>query len=156
MSINLTLVGQMIAFVMFVIFCMKYVWPPLIAAMRERQEALNSGLERAAEAEKQLEDANTAAAEELEEAKKQAADLIAQAQRRASQIVDEAKQAAEEEVARVKAGADAEIEQEINRARESLRAQVGQLAIEGAEKILEKSVDRAEHEEMLGKLASRL
>jgi F-type H+-transporting ATPase subunit b len=155
-SINLTLVGQLIAFTMFVVFCMKYVWPPLIAAMRERQEAINAGLERAVEAEKQLEEANTAAADELEEAKKQAADLIAQAQRRASQIVDEAKQAAEEEVARVKAGAEAEIEQEINRARESLRAQVGQLAIEGAEKILEKSVDRAAHEEMLGQLASRL
>ncbi|MFN3237565.1 MAG: F0F1 ATP synthase subunit B [Pseudomonadales bacterium] len=156
MSINLTLVGQMIAFTMFVIFCMKYVWPPLIAAMRERQEALDAGLQRAAEAEKQLEDANEAAAGELEDAKKQSAELIAQAQRRASQIVEEAKQAAEEEVARVKAGAEAEIEQEINRARESLRAQVGQLAIEGAEKILEKSVDRAAHEEMLGKLASRL
>lgn len=156
MAINLTLVGQMIAFVMFVVFCMKYVWPPLIAAMRERQEALDAGLQRAVEAERQLEEANEAAAGELEEAKKQSAELLAQAQRRASQIVDEAKQAAEEEAARVKAGADAEIEQEINRAREALRAQVGQLAIEGAEKILEKSIDRAAHEEMLGKLASRL
>lgn len=156
MSINLTLVGQLIAFTMFVLFCMKYVWPPLIGAMRERQEALNAGLEKAAEAEKQLEEANDAAAVELEEAKAQSAVLIAQAQKRANQIVEEAKTQAEEESARIKAGAQAEIDQDINRARESLRARVSELAVEGAEKILEKSVDRGAHEEMLDKLAAQL
>ncbi len=156
MSINLTLVGQLIAFTMFVLFCMKYVWPPLIAAMRERQEALNAGLEKAAEAEKQLEQANDAAAVELEEAKAQSANLIAQAQKRANQIVEEAKAQAEEESERVKAGAHAEIDQDINRAREALRARVSELAVEGAEKILEKSVDRGAHQELLDKLAAQL
>ena len=93
---------------------------------------------------------------QMKEAKQEAAGIVDQANKRANQIVDEAKQQAVAEGDRLKLAAEAEIEQEINRARESLRAQVGQLAIEGAEKILEKSVDRAEHEEMLGKLASRL
>ncbi|MCB1645894.1 MAG: F0F1 ATP synthase subunit B [Pseudomonadales bacterium] len=156
MTINLTIVGQLIALVMFVLFCMKYVWPPLTAAMQARQKALADGLQKAAAAERQLEEASSAASEELDEAKKQAAELIAQASRRANQIVEEAKNAAVEEANRIKAGAQAEIEQEVNRAREALRSKVSDLAIEGAEKILEKSVDRDAHQDMLHKLAAQL
>jgi len=155
-SINLTLIGQGIAFAIFVLFCMKYVWPPLITAMRERQRTISEGLEKAVAAEKQLEEANTEFEKELEEAKRQAADLIEQARGRASQIVEEAKADAAEEAERIKQGAQAEIEQDINRAREALRARVGDLAVEGAEKILESSVDRKVHEAMLSKLAAQL
>ena len=91
MTINLTMVGQLISFVLFVLFCMKFVWPPLTQVMRERQKALADGLEKASAAEKQLEAANDAAANELEEAKKQSAELLAQARTRANQIVEEAK-----------------------------------------------------------------
>ncbi len=156
MNINLTLIGQAIAFAAFVLFCMKFVWPPLTQIMRERQRTIAEGLEKAAAAEKQLEQANEAADTELEEAKKQAAELIAQARRRASQIEEEARVGATEEAERIVAGARAEIDQEINRAREELRARVGGLAVEGAEKILEASVDRSAHEAMLNKLAGRL
>lgn len=156
MNINLTLLGQMIAFAMFVIFCMKYVWPPLTQVMRERQKTITEGLEKAAAAEKQLEEANTEVEKELEDAKKQSAELIAQARNRANQIVEEAKAEAAEEAERIKQGARAEIDQELNQAREQLRARVGELAIEGAEKILEASVDRQRHQEMLNKLATQL
>lgn len=156
MSLNLTMFGQLISFVIFVLFCMKFVWPPLTAAMRERQKALAEGLEKAAAAEKQLEEANDAAAGELEDAKKQAAELIAQARNRANQIVEEAKTAATDEADRIKAGAQAEIDQEVNRAREALRGQVSVLAIEGAEKILESEVDKAKHQGMLDKIAANL
>ena len=156
MNINLTMLGQAIAFFIFVVFCMKYVWPPLVAIMRERQKAIREGLEKAAEAESQLEQANTAAAEELESAKSQAAELISQAQGRANQIVEDAKQQAAEEAARIKEGAQAEIDQEVNRAREALRAKVGELAIAGAEKILEYSVDPARHEAMLRQISEQL
>lgn len=156
MNINLTLLGQGIAFAMFVIFCMKYVWPPLINVMRERQKTIQEGLEKAEAAEKQLEQANSEAGKELEEAKKQAADLIAQAQSRANQIIEEAKSEASEEAERIKQGAKAEIDQEVNRAREELRARVGELAIDGAEKILETTVDRQAHQAMLSKLAAQL
>lgn len=156
MNINLTLLGQMIAFTMFVIFCMKFVWPPLTRVMRQRQKTISEGLEKAAQAEKQLEEANTEVEKELEDAKQQSAELIAQARNRANQIVEEAKSEASEEADRIKQGARAEIEQELNQAREQLRSKVGDLAIEGAEKILETSVDRQRHQEMLNKLAAQL
>ena len=146
----------MISFVLFVLFCMKYVWPPLTQIMRERQKTIAEGLEKAAAAEKQLEQANDAAAGELEQAKKQAAELIAQARSRANQIVDEAKHKAGEESDRIIQAAQAEIEQERNRIREELRGKVSELAIEGAEKILEASVDQKAHQEMLNKLAAQL
>jgi F-type H+-transporting ATPase subunit b len=155
-TINLTMFGQMISFVLFVLFCMKYVWPPLTAAMRERQKMLADGLDKAVQAEKQLEAANDSVAIELDAAKKQSAELIAQAHQRASQIVEDAKTLAVDEADRIKQGAQAEIEHEINRAREGLRARVGELAVEGAEKILESEVTPAAHQEMLNKLAAQL
>ncbi len=156
MSINLTMIGQLISFVMFVLFCMKFVWPPLTEIMRQRQKLIAEGLEKATAAEKQLEQANEAASVELEEAKKQSAELISQARNRANQLVEEAKMTAREEADRILQGAQAEIDQEVNRAREQLRSQIGDLAIEGAEKILEKSIDRATHEDMLTKLSAQL
>ena len=156
MNFNLTFLGQMISFVVFVLFCMKFVWPPLTSIMRERQQRISAGLENAAAAEKQLEQANEAADKELEEAKKQAAELIAQARSRASQIEEESKNRAAEEARRIIDGAQAEIDQEISRAREELRARVSDLAVEGAEKILQASVDRSAHESMLNKLAAEL
>ena len=156
MHINMTMLGQMISFVFFVWFCMKFVWPPLTQLMRDRQQTIAEGLEKAAQAEKQLEQANDAAETELEEAKKQAAELINQATNRGTQIVEEAKVLAREEGERIKHAAEAEVEQEVNRAREMLRSQVSDLAIQGAERILEVSVDRERHQEMLNKLAAEL
>ena len=156
MNINLTMLGQLISFVLFVLFCMKFIWPFLIEAMRERQQTITEGLEKAAAAERQLEEANASADIELDAAKKQAAELIAQAQSRASQIVEDSKTQAHEEAERIVEGAQADIDQEISQAREELRGRVGELAVEGAEKILESSVDRGAHEAMLNKLAGQL
>ena len=156
MNINLTLIGQAISFALFVFFCMKFVWPPLTQIMRERQRTIADGLEKAAAAEQQLEQANEAADAELDTAKKQSAELIAQARNRATQIEEEAKARASEEADRIIAGARAEIDQEVSRAREELRSKVGELAVEGAEKILGASVDRKAHKSMLDKLAGRL
>ena len=156
MAINLTMVGQLIAFVLFVLFCMKFVWPPLTRVMRERQKVLAAGLEKAAAAEQQLEAAKDTVADVLEAAKQQAAELIAQAHNRANQIVEEAKGQATEEAERIKAGAQAEIDQEVNRAREALRSEVSVLAIEGAKKILQADVDKAAHQVMLDKVAANL
>ncbi len=156
MNINLTMLGQLISFVMFVLFCMKFVWPYLTQVMRERQALIAEGLEKATAAEKQLEQANESAAVELEQAKKQSAELIAQARNRANQLVEEAKEKAKEEAEKIILGAQSDIDQEINRAREQLRARLGELAIEGAEKILESTIDRGIHQEMLTKLSAQL
>ncbi|WP_116367797.1 F0F1 ATP synthase subunit B [Parahaliea mediterranea] len=156
MNINLTLIGQMVAFVCFVVFCMKYVWPPLLAAMQEREKKIADGLAAADRANHDLELAKEKAVERLKEAKGEAAGIIDSANKRASQIVEEAKQAATVEADRVKASAQAEIEQETNRAREQLRAQVAALSLAGAEKVLGKSIDKSVHAELVDQLASEL
>jgi len=155
-NINATILGQMIAFAFFVWFCMKYVWPPLTAAMAERQKKIADGLEAAERAEKDLELAQSRVADQLKEAKSEASGIIDQANKRATQIIDEAKEQAREEGQRLIAGAQAEIEQEVNRAKEQLRAQVASIAIAGAEKILEASIDENVHAELAEKLASSL
>ena len=156
MNINATILGQMIAFAFFVWFCMKYVWPPLTAALADRAKKIADGLEAAERAGKDLELAQERAAEQLREAKTEASGIIEQANKRASQIIDEAKEQAREEGKRLIAGAQAEIEQEVNRAKEHLRKQVASIAIAGAEKILEASIDEKAHAELAEKLAASL
>lgn len=124
--------------------------------MNERRQKIADGLEAAARAQKDLELAQAKSTNQLKEAKVQAAALIDQANKRAAQIVDEAKEQAREEGKRIIAGANAEIEQEVNRAKEALRAQVSAIAIAGAEKILERAIDKAANEDMLNKLAAEL
>jgi len=133
-NINLTLIGQLIAFVAFVAFCMRYVWPPITAAMAERQGKIAEGLAAADRAGHDLELAQKRATEELAEAKREAAGIIEAANKRAQAVVDEAKQAAIAESERVKAAASAEIEQERARAQEQLMTQISALAVAGAEK----------------------
>jgi F-type H+-transporting ATPase subunit b len=155
-NINLTLFGQMAAFICFVMFCMKYVWPPILAAMQERTEKIADGLAAADRASHDLELAQEKAVERLKEAKVQASGIVDAANKRANQIVDEAKEAAHVESDRVKVAAQAEIEQEVNRAREHLRGQVAALALAGAEKVLGAAIDRQAHAELVDKLAAEL
>ena len=156
MNINATLFGQAIAFAMFVYFCLKFVWPPIVNALREREKQIADGLESASRAEKDLELARKSAAEKLREAKDQASDLVAHAHKRAAGIVDEAKEQANEERAKILAAAKAEIEQESNRAREELRTAVSTLALEGAGKILQREVDAKAHADLLDDLVKQL
>ncbi len=156
MNVNATIIGQSIAFFVFVWFCMKYVWPPITAILEERQKKIADGLEAAERAQRDLNLAQNKAAEELRDAKKQGADLIELANKRANQIIDDAKEKAREEGQRLIAGAKAEIDLELQRAKEALRAQVAAIAIAGAEKILESSIDQAANEELVKKLATEL
>jgi len=155
-NINLTLIGQMLAFICFVLFCMKYVWPPILAAMAEREKKISDGLAAADRASHDLELAKEKAVERLKEARHEAAGIIDSANKRGNQIVEEAKEAALVEVERVKASAQAEIEQETNRAREQLRSQVAALSLAGAEKVLGAAIDQKAHAELVDKLATEL
>ncbi|MDX1588229.1 MAG: F0F1 ATP synthase subunit B [Oleiphilaceae bacterium] len=156
MNINLTLFGQTIGFAIFVYFCVKFVWPPLVAAMQERQKKIADGLAASDRASHDLELAQQRAAEQLRNAKQEAAELVEKGNKRAAQIVEAAKADARSEGERLIAQAKAEIEQESHRAREALRAEIATLAIAGAERILETSVDAKAHSEMLDKLAAEL
>jgi F-type H+-transporting ATPase subunit b len=146
----------MIAFAGFVWFCMKFVWPPILAAMEEREKKIADGLAAADRASHDLELAKEKAVERLKEAKEEAAGIIDSANKRANQLVEEAKQAAVAEADRVKASAQAEIEQESNRAREALRGEVAALTLAGAEKVLGAAIDQEAHKELVDKLAAEL
>ena len=156
MNINATLIGQSVAFFIFVLFCMKFVWPPVIAALHERQKKIADGLDAAARAARDLELAQDKAGQQLREAKAQAAEIIEQAKKRGSQIVDEAREQARVEADRVKAQARTEIELELNGVKDALRAQLGSLAVEGAEKILGATIDQNAHAELVNKLAAEI
>ncbi|MGM8850500.1 MULTISPECIES: F0F1 ATP synthase subunit B [Salinicola] len=156
MNLNLTLIGQAIAFAVFVWFCMKYVWPPVMQALQERQKKIADGLDAASRATRDLELAQEKAEETLRESKEQAQQILEQANKRSNQIVEEARETARAEGERIIAGARSEIDQEINRAKEELRAQVSLLAVAGAERILESSIDEAKHRELVDKLAAEL
>lgn len=156
MNLNATILGQAIAFVLFVWFCMKYVWPPIMAAIEKRQKEIADALSSAERAKKDLDLAQADASDHLNKAKVEAQAIIDHANKRKTQIVDEAKTEAEQERNKIVAQAKAEIDAERKRAREELRKQVGILAIAGAEKIIERSVDEAANSDIVDKLVAEL
>jgi len=155
-GVNLTLVGQMVTFTLFVLFTMKFVWPPLTAAMDERTKRIADGLAAAEKGQQAQAEAKQQVEAAMLEARTEAADLVAQAQKRSNDIVGEAKDLAVTEGERMLDAARARIEQETNTAREALRSQVAALALSGAEKILNREIDAAGHEQMLNDLAGQL
>ncbi|MCG6864975.1 MAG: F0F1 ATP synthase subunit B [Thiogranum sp.] len=156
MNFNATLIGQSITFLVFVWFCMKFIWPPIMNALAERKAKIAEGLAAADRGKHEQELAKKRATETLQEAKQQAAEIIHRAEKRAADIVDEAKHDAVEEGNRVKAAAQAEIEQEVNRARETLRGQVVEIATAGAARILKRELDASANDELIKDLVTRI
>ncbi len=156
MNFNATLIGQLIAFTVFVVFCMKYVWPPLISAIEERQKKIADGLAASERATKDLELAQESATDKLREAKDEASKIIEQAKRRATQLVDEETQKGHAEREKIIAQGYAEIEAEKNRVKEDLRKQVGVLAVTGAQRILAREIDAQAQSDIVEKLVEEL
>jgi F-type H+-transporting ATPase subunit b len=140
----------------FVWFCMKYVWPPLVQIIEERQQQIADGLAAADKGARSYEEAQTRIATLVEEARSQARTIIDQAQLRANDIVDEARSGAEQERERIIQAGKADIEQQINRARDELRSQVAAVAVAGAEKILAREIDARAHQDLLDKLVAQI
>ncbi|MGB5737028.1 MAG: F0F1 ATP synthase subunit B [Thiohalocapsa sp.] len=156
MNINITLITQMIAFGVFVVFCMRYVWPPITKALDERTTKIAEGLAAAERGQQEQELGEQRALEVMREAKGNASDIITQAQKRYNDILDEAKRDAQAEAERIKTAAHAEIEQETNRAREELRERMASLAIAAAEKILQKEVNADAHKAIVDSFAKQI
>ncbi len=156
MNLNLTLIGQAISFAIFVMFCMKYVWPPVMGALRERQEKIAESLAAAEQGAQRREEAEAEIATMVQDAKAQAAEIVAAAQKRGNEIVEESKNTARSEGERLKASAQAEIEQEVVTARETLRKQVGSIAVDGAKKILGSEVNADAHAKVLDDLVGQI
>jgi len=155
-SITGTLIVQMIVFAILVWFTMKFVWPPITAALDERAKKIAEGLSAADKAKADLAVANKRVEEQLSAARDDAAKRLADAERLAQSMVEDAKGRASEEAAKIIAAAKAEAEQEILKAREALRDQVAVLAVKGAEQILRKEVNATVHGELLGRLKAEL
>lgn len=156
MNINLSLLAQALTFALFIWFTVKFIWPPLLRAIEQRQKQIADGLAAAERGKQDLEHASRRTAELLREAKQQAQDILGQADKRAAEMIEEAKGAAKVEGERLVAGAKAEIEQEVSRAKEMLRAQVAALAVAGAEQILRREVDARAHADLLRSVQSQL
>jgi F-type H+-transporting ATPase subunit b len=156
MDINMTLIGQSIAMIVFVWFCMKFIWPPILEAIEERQAQIAEGLAAAERGENRLEQAAAESDEIVSDARKQATSILDQAKARANEIVSEGKSDGVKERERQLVAAKADIEQESNRAREELRGQVSAIAVASAEKILRREIDGKAHEDILNQLAQEL
>ena len=156
MSINATLIIQMIVFAILVWFTMKFVWPPITAALDERAKRIADGLSAADKAKAELAQANKRVEEQLSAARNDAAQRLADAERLAQSMIEEAKGRANDEGAKIIAAAKAEAEQEATKAREALREQVAALAVKGAESILRREVNPGVHAELLNRLKAEL
>jgi F-type H+-transporting ATPase subunit b len=156
MNINATLLGQTVAFVIFVAICWKYVWPPILAIMEEREKRIADGLEAAKKADDSLEEAQLAFDQEMNKAKTEAAEILDKANSRASQIVNDATEKAEAEAEKILASASKTIENDVNKAKEELRQKMSELIIDTSQKILGGEIDPDKHQELLKKAASEL
>ena len=156
MNLNLTLIAQALAFAALIWLIASKIWPPLLAAIEERQKKIAEGLAAADHAQKNLAQAEEKVAEELKAARAKANEIIEHAHQRANQIVDAAKAEALLEAARLKAATQSEIEAATTRAREDLRRQVSTLAVAGAEKLLRREINAEAHKALLDELAAQL
>ena len=153
MNFNFTLIGQLLAFILFVWFCIRYVWPPMLQILEEREKEVADGLEAASRGRKELEDANAQREIIVDEAKKEAADLVSQAGQRANQMVEDAKSQAQDEAERIKASAKADLDQAAKKAREEIRSEVATLVVAGAEKILGSEIDQEKNAEIIEEIS---
>ncbi|MGA7985796.1 MAG: F0F1 ATP synthase subunit B [Burkholderiales bacterium] len=156
MNINLTLFTQAAAFALFIWFTVKFVWPPLLRAIENRQKQIADGLAAGEQGRRSLEISTREAEQVVQSARERAAEIISQAEKRGSQMIESARHSAREEGEREVAAAKAEIAQEVTRAREQLRDQVAQLAVAGAEKILRREVDAKAHAQLLDSIRAQL
>jgi F-type H+-transporting ATPase subunit b len=155
-NFNATFIGQIVVFAIFVWFCGKFVWPPILEVMQARQKKIADGLDDADRAAKDLELVQHEVAKKLQEAKQESAAILEQANKRSAQLVDDGKAEARVEGERIVAAAHAEVGKEVNAAREQLRSRISELTLAGAERILGSEVDAKKHSELLDKLAAEL
>lgn len=156
MSINATLIGQMITFALLVWFTMKFVWPPLYQSLEERKKRIADGLAAAEKGQEEMEMAEKRALNVLKEAKEKSSDIVNLAQKRANEIVEESKDAAKKEGERLLVAAQAQVDQELQQVKENLRKEVSSLALNAAEQILSAEIDQAKHQEILNKVSNQI
>jgi len=156
MSINITLLGQAIVFAIFVWFTMKYIWPPLMGAMRDRQNRISEGLAAAERGTRELNEATEKAESMLKRAREQAQEVLSNAQRQANENIEQSRDDARAEGERMIEAAREEMNQSVEHAKAELRREVGALAVDGAERILKREVDSAAHNDIIDDLVAEI
>jgi F-type H+-transporting ATPase subunit b len=156
MNFNLTLIAQAVTFALFIWFTVAVVWPYLLRAIETRQKTIADGLAEAERGRSSLAEAQKQTDVLLRDARSRAQEIVSQAERQAAQRIEESKAAAKAEADRIAASAQAALQQEVQSARQQLREQVAQLAVSGAEKILQREVDAKAHAAMLDQLKAQL
>ena len=156
MNINATLLAQAVVMIVFVAICWRYIYPPILSVMQEREKRISDGLEAAKKADDSLEEAKLAFDKELNQAKAEAADILEKANNRASQIVSDASLKAETEAEKIMMSASASIENETNKAKEELRQQMSDIIIDTTQKILGDEISKEKHKDILKKAAEEL
>ncbi|MCH9027367.1 MAG: F0F1 ATP synthase subunit B [Proteobacteria bacterium] len=156
MDINATIIGQTIAMIVFVYFCMKFIWPPIMQALEERRQSVADGIAASDKAHTELAAATEKSEAIIAEARERALEIVDQASQRANQVMADAKSDAVTEGKRLVEAARSEIEQESNRAKDSLRGEIASIAIAGASKLLNREVDKKTHADLLDKLVAEL
>ena len=156
MDLNLTMLAQAIAFFIFFWFSKKYVWPPLMNAIAERQSKIADGLNAAEAGKRALIEAEAKTESAMKDARERSQSMFSEGERRANQIIEQAKVTAKTEADRILAAAQEQIQLEVNKAKSGLREQVAQLAVAGAEKILKREINAATHADMLTELKAQL
>ncbi len=156
MDINATIIGQFITFAILVWFTMRYVWPPIIKTMHDREKKISAGLDAAERSKRELEMAEHKALSIIREAKQQATQIIEQANLHSTQLVEEAKVQAKQEGQRIVDLAQVDIEREVAQAKEALKDKLATLAISGAEKIIQRNLDSSLHNDLLNQLAAEI
>jgi F-type H+-transporting ATPase subunit b len=156
MDINATILGQFVTFAILIWFTMKFVWPPITNAMREREKKIADGLLAAEQSKRELELAEHKALSIIRDAKVQASHIIEQANLHSAQLVEEAKSHAKLEGKKIVELAQGDINREVSQAKEALKSQLAKLAIAGAEKIINRNIDAAKHDDLLNELAAEI
>ena len=156
MSINVTFIAQMLAFAALIWLTMKFIWPWLVKALDERHKRIADGLAAAEKGQRSLAEASVKTEEQLRAARGQAQEILDAAGKQAGQVVEQAKGTAQTEAERIKAAAHEEVEREVNRVKETLRKQVGELAVAGAAQILKREIDARAHADVLKDLAAKI
>ena len=156
MEINATLLAQAVVMIVFVAICWRYIYPPILSVMQEREKKISDGLEAAKKADDSLEEAKLAFDKELNQAKAEAAEILEKANARASSIVGDASAKAEAEAEKIMASASTAIENETNKAKEELRQQMSDIIIDTTQKILGDEISKEKHEDILKKAAEDL
>jgi F-type H+-transporting ATPase subunit b len=155
-EVNWTLAVQLVSFLLLLVVLSKLLYRPLLGALEGRTAAIQQQLAEAQAAREEAQRALGAMEERIRAAQADAQALRERALREAAELRDRLSAEARQEAARLIEGAHAQVSQEVRRARAELRAEVGVLATQIAERLIRKSLNDEDHQRILREALARI